>query len=90
MARPTQPLLILGGVNVNAASLSPIAGNDFVPAVPVEIRNADGVSVKEGIVDHLPRPAPLRLRVDDDLISVPRFDGTKKAPAAEMADGDVA
>ena len=45
--------------------LAPVAGEDLVVAVAIDIGHPEGVAVGQGVVDHGPRAEPERLWVVD-------------------------
>src|SRR5438270_1835347 len=77
------PALAFGAVrivDVHAAPLAAISGDDLICAIAVQIRGENGVALIERLVDDLSLPdALLLVYIHPNLIAVPRFDGREEA-----------
>ena len=69
---------------------APIAAHQVVAAVAVEIGDGDLMTFGHAVEDDVAIPLRSVLRVDHDLVAVPRLDRGEKALAVERADANVA
>src|SRR5882724_7830841 len=80
----------LRGVRIPRAGVAVVVRDDVVAAVAVEIDDGDLVPARDLVEDDAALPLAAFLRVDHDLVAVPRLDGREEALAVLLADADVA
>src|SRR5216683_1054757 len=75
MVGPALAFCAVRVVDIHAAALTAIPGDNLVIAVAVQVRGQNRVALIQRVVDHLPLPHLLVvLPVDRNLIAVPRLD----------------